>query len=56
MTTAGQLLRESDAPLRVVARRAGYTSEFAFAAAFKREYGVTPGRYRRPSDKQVEPA
>jgi AraC-like DNA-binding protein len=55
MTTAGQRLRESDAPLRVVARQAGYTSEIAFAAAFKREYGLTPGRYRRHSDKQVQP-
>jgi YesN/AraC family two-component response regulator len=25
----------------------GYTSEFAFAKAFKRQYGVAPGRYRR---------
>ncbi|MFE5868169.1 AraC family transcriptional regulator [Streptomyces roseifaciens] len=47
MTTAGRLLREGDAPLRAVAERAGYTSEFAFAKAFKREYGVAPGRYRK---------
>jgi AraC-like DNA-binding protein len=54
MTTAAQGLRESDAPLRIIARRAGYTSEVAFAAAFKREIGLTPGRYRS-SDKQVHP-
>ena len=30
-----------------VAARVGYTSEFAFANAFKREYGTAPGRYRR---------
>jgi AraC-like DNA-binding protein len=47
MTTAGRLLRTDDAPLRLVAQRAGYTSEFAFAKAFKREFGVAPGRYRR---------
>ncbi|MGW2559647.1 AraC family transcriptional regulator [Streptomyces sp. NPDC001514] len=47
MTTAGRLLRETDAPLRTVAVRAGYTSEFAFAKAFKREYGLPPGHYRR---------
>ncbi|MEU4208695.1 AraC family transcriptional regulator [Streptomyces sp. NPDC026206] len=47
MTTAGRLLRGSDAPLRTVAEQAGYTSEFAFAKAFKREYGVAPGRYRK---------
>ncbi|MFB9388001.1 AraC family transcriptional regulator [Streptomyces coeruleoprunus] len=47
MTTAGRLLRTDDAPLRTVARRAGYTSEFAFAKAFRREYGMPPGQYRR---------
>jgi AraC-like DNA-binding protein len=47
MTTAGRLLRESDAPLSAVAQRVGYVSEFAFAKAFKRAYGIAPGRYRR---------
>lgn len=47
MTLAGRLLRESDAPLSTVAQRIGYSSEFAFAKAFKREYGIAPGRYRR---------
>ncbi|GGP32758.1 AraC family transcriptional regulator [Streptomyces melanogenes] len=47
MTTAARLLRETDAPLTSVAARTGYGSEFAFAKAFKREYGVAPGGYRR---------
>jgi transcriptional regulator GlxA family with amidase domain len=47
MTTAARLLRLSDAPLSAVAGKAGYGSEFAFAKAFKREYGLAPGRYRR---------
>lgn len=47
MTTAARLLRGSDAALRAVAPRCGYRSEFAFAKAFKREYGMAPGRYRR---------
>ncbi|GAA4466052.1 AraC family transcriptional regulator [Phytohabitans houttuyneae] len=47
MTTAALLLTGSDAPLRAVAAEVGYGSEFAFAAAFKRRYGVAPGRYRR---------
>ncbi|ARX86592.1 MULTISPECIES: AraC family transcriptional regulator [Streptomyces] len=47
MTTAGRLLRSEDTPLRVVAERCGYASEFAFAKAFKRQFGVAPGRYRR---------
>ncbi|MFD0370709.1 AraC family transcriptional regulator [Streptomyces sp. NPDC127114] len=47
MTTAGRLLRADDLPLRAVAQRSGYSSEFAFAKAFKREYGTAPGQYRR---------
>ena len=47
MTTAARLLRESDASLAAVAARTGYGSEFAFAKAFKREYGQAPGGYRR---------
>ncbi|SDU75394.1 AraC family transcriptional regulator [Jiangella alkaliphila] len=46
MTTAARLLAETDLPIGAVARRVGYTSEFAFAAAFKREYARPPGRYR----------
>ena len=47
MTTAGRLLREEDLPLRRIAQQTGYTSEFAFAKAFKREFGVAPGQFRR---------
>jgi AraC-like DNA-binding protein len=47
MTVAARLLRESGAPLGTVAERVGYTSEFAFANAFKREYGIAPGKYRK---------
>jgi transcriptional regulator GlxA family with amidase domain len=47
MITATRLLREDQrAPLREVARRVGYDSEFAFARAFKRITGNAPGRYR----------
>ncbi|BCJ58497.1 AraC family transcriptional regulator [Micromonospora endophytica] len=49
MTTAARLLRQSDTPLSAIARRVGYASEFAFASAFKRQYGTAPGRYRRGS-------
>lgn len=48
LLTAARLLRDTDAPLGAIARKVGYTSEFAFAKAFKRQYGRAPGRYRRP--------
>ncbi|MFI5780100.1 AraC family transcriptional regulator [Nocardia sp. NPDC051570] len=47
MLTAARLLRETDAALAAIAHRIGYTSEFAFAKAFKREFGLAPGQYRR---------
>ncbi|MGP3955405.1 AraC family transcriptional regulator [Nonomuraea sp. 3N208] len=47
LATAARLLQESDAPLGEISARVGYGSEFAFANAFKREYGLAPGRYRR---------
>ena len=59
MTTAARLLRESNQPLATVARQVGYGSDVAFALAFKREYGVTPGRYRngpQPTDLEGLPA
>nr|WP_225954619.1 AraC family transcriptional regulator [Kibdelosporangium phytohabitans] len=46
MTVAARMLREGDAPLRVIAAQTGYTSEFAFAKAFKRQFGQSPGKYR----------
>jgi AraC-like DNA-binding protein len=47
LTLAARLLAESDAPLAAVARQVGYASEFAFAAAFKRDFGQAPGRFRK---------
>ena len=55
MTTAAQLLRDSDATLRTVAERVGYSSEFAFSTAFKREHGQTPGAYRRDRATNLPP-
>ncbi|MGW4242656.1 AraC family transcriptional regulator [Nocardia sp. NPDC004722] len=51
MLTAARLLRETDTPLAGVARKVGYQSEFAFAKAFKREYGLAPGHYRRADEQ-----
>ncbi|MFG1703711.1 AraC family transcriptional regulator [Nonomuraea sp. M3C6] len=47
LASAALLLRESDASVAEVATRVGYGSEFAFGNAFKREYGLAPGKYRR---------
>jgi AraC-like DNA-binding protein len=57
-----RLLRETDAPLAAIARQVGYSTEFAFATAFRRQYGVSPGRFRHApapgivSDTAPEPA
>ncbi|WP_017582600.1 AraC family transcriptional regulator [Nocardiopsis valliformis] len=61
LATAGRLLRESDAPINAIARRVGYSSQFAFANAFKREFGRSPGRYREaarldPPEGAFDPA
>ncbi|MFC4062942.1 AraC family transcriptional regulator [Planomonospora corallina] len=50
------LLRETDAPLASIARQVGYSSEFAFAGAFRREFGVPPGRFRHRERAVGEPA
>jgi AraC-like DNA-binding protein len=47
MITAARLLRTDRTPLATIALRVGYVSEFSFAKAFKREYRVAPGAYRR---------
>jgi AraC-like DNA-binding protein len=54
LNCAARQLRETDAPLAAIARQVGYSTEFAFAAAFRREYGMPPGRFRdtaRSSDR-----
>lgn len=40
MHLPARVLRDTDALVRVVTERCGYTSEFAFAKAFEREFGV----------------
>ncbi|MEU6594718.1 AraC family transcriptional regulator [Streptomyces sp. NPDC046881] len=47
LSSAARILREGDAPLAAVARQVGYGSEFAFANAFKREFGTAPGAFRK---------
>lgn len=47
MVVASGRLRQSDDSLHEVAGDVGYASEFAFAKAFKRQFGISPGQYRR---------
>lgn len=47
MLQAARLLRESRATMAEVAEKVGYTSEAAFAKAFKRTLARTPGEVRR---------
>lgn len=44
---ASRLLLETDLSLIVVAERIGYQSEAAFSQAFKKQFGVRPGEFRR---------
>jgi AraC-like DNA-binding protein len=43
---AKERLRDTDDGLASIAASVGYGSEFAFAAAFKRQVGTAPGRWR----------
>ena len=47
VTVAAKLLAESNPSLKTLAERTGYGNEFAFAKAFKRQFGIAPGQYRR---------
>ncbi|WP_344649412.1 AraC family transcriptional regulator [Cryptosporangium japonicum] len=41
-----RLLRHTDLPLAAVAKHLGYATEFSFSAAFRRGFGIAPGRFR----------
>lgn len=56
MEEAARLLGTTDEGLAAVGQRVGYASEFAFNRAFKRHYGVAPGRYRRGSAMEFRAA
>ena len=47
MKLAAARLVTTDDGLAAIGAYVGYTSEFAFAKAFKRRLGVAPGAYRR---------
>ena len=47
MQRAGKMIAETTAPLIRVAESVGYQSEAAFSQAFKKQYDIRPGEYRR---------
>jgi AraC-like DNA-binding protein len=55
MALAKERLRDSPDGLAAIATAVGYTSEFAFAAAFKRTTGTSPGRWRTTARAAAEP-
>ncbi len=54
MTIACRLLRTTDASMQMIAGRVGYSSEYAFSKAFKRELGLAPAHYRRQQRTTAE--
>src|SRR5690606_19478545 len=44
---AATLLRDTAETLATIADRVGYGSPYALSHAFEREFGTTPGRYRK---------
>ena len=47
MERAAELLHTPGLNLEGVAKAVGYSSVSQFAAAFRQQYGVTPGQYRK---------
>jgi transcriptional regulator GlxA family with amidase domain len=47
ITRSGQLLKSSTLSVAKIAQKVGYGSVSSFARAFKKQYGATPGAYRR---------
>lgn len=46
ITESKKLLLETEAPLRVIAAQVGYTDEYYFSRLFKKQTGLSPGRYQ----------
>ncbi|MFE9107873.1 helix-turn-helix domain-containing protein, partial [Actinomadura geliboluensis] len=53
---AATLLRDTEETLAAIAGRVGYGSSYALSHAFEREFGTTPGRYRKQAAGRVASA
>ena len=47
LKVAESLLKDSDMPISEIVMRTGFRSHPYFSACFKKQYGMTPGQYRR---------
>ncbi|WP_225731724.1 MULTISPECIES: AraC family transcriptional regulator [unclassified Nocardia] len=47
LTRAAALLRDTTDPLSAIADQVGYATAYAFSNAFKKQFDISPGRYRR---------
>jgi AraC-like DNA-binding protein len=54
MSRAEDALTTGTQTIAAIAHQVGYRNEFAFATAFRRQYGVAPGRWRNHYRKAVD--
>ena len=54
MEQAAFLLKHSDFYIDEIADRCGYLSTSLFSAAFRRHFGLPPGRFRREANRTPE--
>jgi transcriptional regulator GlxA family with amidase domain len=53
LARAAELLRASNATLLDIALQTGYSSDVALSKAFKRQFGLPPGDYRKSGPRQA---
>lgn len=47
LTSAGELLKLTDLPIKTIADRCGYPNQLHFSQAFKKYYGISPREWRK---------
>jgi AraC-like DNA-binding protein len=56
LARAAEYLRTTNAAILEIARRTGYESEVSISKAFRREFGISPGAYRRAQGASPGPS
>lgn len=54
MQRAAERIRCTERPIYQIAQEVGYESMSQFTSAFKKQYGVTPGEYKKMSKSETE--